>query len=185
MFAGYAIRLKQESSPVMARSIPRATSQRGSSRMKWLVTDIPAASRPNPTANTTPPRRKLKKSNRLYDRRRRQYFRHREDPAHNAGEKQRNRGGQAAEQSDVCACCMDAHETQSADYCHREDAERYSRAKQKETAHADSRRALRKERAQCVCRRKWGYIRRSMPERRCRGETRSEKQDVNRCQRNQ
>jgi hypothetical protein len=50
-FAGYAIRPNDESSPVIATSIPRATIHDGRrSRIKWLVMETPAANRPNPTA---------------------------------------------------------------------------------------------------------------------------------------
>ncbi len=53
-FAGKAIKLNQESSPIRARAIPRNVSQRGSNRVKWLVTDTPAAKRPKPIAYNHP-----------------------------------------------------------------------------------------------------------------------------------
>src|SRR5260370_20612913 len=54
-FAGYAIKLNEESSPVIATSIPSTTIHRGRRRIKWLVTDTAAATKTNPTAETTPP----------------------------------------------------------------------------------------------------------------------------------
>ena len=59
--AGYQTRLSDESSPARAITIPRTTTQAGSKCRKWLVTDTPAATSPNPTAKATPPKRKLRK----------------------------------------------------------------------------------------------------------------------------
>jgi hypothetical protein len=54
-FAGKAIRLKEDSSPVTATIIPRTTNQCGNKRAKWLVTETPAARSPKATAKPAPP----------------------------------------------------------------------------------------------------------------------------------
>src|SRR5260370_18824639 len=60
-FAGWAIRLKEESSPAAATIIPSTTNQRGNKRAKWLVTETPAASSPKPTAKPAPPNKNDRK----------------------------------------------------------------------------------------------------------------------------
>jgi hypothetical protein len=94
-------------------------------------------------------------------------------------------GRQAAEQSDVRTGCADAHVAKSADGCDSEDPKGHSRTEQEEVAHAYGRWVLCNERAQCLGRRKGGYKRRSMSERRSCSDTGREKQYVNRREQNQ
>ena len=78
---------------------------------------------------------------RVYDLRGGQHVRHRQDPAHTAGENQRDGGDQTAQERDVCTGHPGAHEAEATDGCNCKDAEGDCGAKQKEIAHPYSRRA--------------------------------------------